>query len=119
MLKTSISSLSPFIFDPQHDSFIDLDYKTGNMIVDFNGGKLFQGESDGSSFPSGSLRATHEAAAYTAWDTSSPPFIKGDCLLIPSSFIAWTGDSLDEKTPLLRSQAAINEQVNNLKNLNS
>jgi len=93
----------------KHDSFIDLDYKTGNMIIDFNGNKLFQGETDGSSFPNGSLRATHMAAAYTGWDTTSPPFIKGDCLFIPSSFIAWTGDSLDEKTPLLRSHAAINQ----------
>jgi len=93
----------------KHDSFIDLNFKNGDLKVDFSGSKLFQGETDGSSFPNGALRATHSAAAYTGWDTSSPPFIKGDSLFIPSSFVAWTGESLDEKTPLLRSNSVINE----------
>jgi glutamine synthetase len=93
----------------KYDNFIDLNYKTMQPIVDFSGSKLLAGETDGSSFPNGGLRVTHTAAAYTAWDTSSPPFVFKDILYIPSAFIAWTGQALDERTPLLRSQEAVNE----------
>eukprot|EP00697_Spironema_sp_BW2_P008162 gnl/Spiro4/22673_TR11186_c0_g1_i1.p1 gnl/Spiro4/22673_TR11186_c0_g1~~gnl/Spiro4/22673_TR11186_c0_g1_i1.p1 ORF type:complete len:609 (-),score=194.19 gnl/Spiro4/22673_TR11186_c0_g1_i1:531-2357(-) len=93
----------------KYDSFIDLNYTTGSILVDFSGSKLFGGETDGSSFPHGGLRATHAAGAYTAWDTTSPPFVLNDTLYIPASFIAWTGQALDERTPLLRSQDAVNE----------
>lgn len=102
----------------KHDSFIDLNFSTGDMVVDFSGTKLFCGETDGSSFPNGGMRATHTAAAYTSWDITSPPFIRDDCLFIPSGFIAWTGQALDVKTPLLRSNESISEQgVRLLRNL--
>jgi glutamine synthetase len=98
----------------KHDSFIDLDFGSSEIIKpiveDFSGGKLFFNETDGSSFPNGGLRDTHTAAAYMSWDRTSPPFVKGDTLYIPASFIAWTGAALDEKTPLLRSQNAINNE---------
>lgn len=71
---------------------------------------LWKGETDGSSFPNGGLRQTHEAAAYTTWDRSSTPIIIGSTLLIPSCFVAWTGNPLDNKTPLLRAQDAINRE---------
>merc|ERR1712178_576023 len=76
----------------------------------FNGGKLFLNETDGSSFPNGGLRATHTAAAFNSWDRISPPFVRGDTLYIPAAFVAWTGAALDHKTPLLRSQEAINKE---------
>jgi glutamine synthetase len=98
----------------KHDSFIDLDFGSPEIIKpiveDFSGAKLFFNETDGSSFPNGGLRDTHTAAAYMSWDRTSPPFIKGDTLYIPASFIAWTGAALDEKTPLLRSQNAIDQE---------
>jgi len=98
----------------KHDSFIDLDFSSKEIIKpvkeDFSGSKLFFNETDGSSFPNGGTRATHTAAAYMSWDRMSPVFVKGDTLYIPASFVAWTGAALDEKTPLLRSQNAINEQ---------
>eukprot|EP01080_Neovahlkampfia_damariscottae_P007829 gene7829-12303_t len=93
----------------KYDSFIDKD-SGGRVVVDFSGSKLFNGETDGSSFPTGGMRHTHTAAGFTSWDISSPPFIQDDCLYIPSAFIAWTGETLDEKTPLLRSNKAINDQ---------
>ena len=76
----------------------------------FSGALLFQSETDGSSFPNGGLRATHTAAAYMSWDRLSPPFIRGDTVYIPSSFITWTGAAEDEKTPLLRSMEAVNQE---------
>jgi len=98
----------------KHDSFIDLDFGSPEIIKpiveDFSGAKLFFNETDGSSFPNGGLRDTHTAAAYMSWDRTSPPFIKGDTLYIPASFLAWTGAALDEKTPLLRSQNAIDQE---------
>jgi glutamine synthetase len=93
----------------KYDNFIDLNYKTMQPIVDFSGSRLVAGETDGSSFPNGGLRVTHTAAAYTAWDMSSPPFVFKDILYIPSAFISFTGHALDERTPLLRSQEAVNE----------
>merc|ERR1712048_1144533 len=72
--------------------------------------RLFQGETDGSSFPNGGLRATHTAAAFTVWDRSSPPFMVGTTLRIPSSFVTHLGHCIDDKTPLLRSQDAVSAQ---------
>jgi glutamine synthetase len=93
----------------KHEMFIDLDFKE-NMepITKFSGSKLFFSETDGSSFPNGGLRATHTAAAYLTWDKTSPPFVRNKTLYIPSAFISWNGDALDEKVPLLRSQRAVN-----------
>merc|ERR1719267_516020 len=96
------------------DAFVDLDFSDPAVVkpmkVSFSGGQLFMNETDGSSFPNGGLRATHTAAAYDSWDKISPPFVYGDTLYIPSAFIAWTGAALDHKTPLLRSQDAINKE---------
>ncbi|KAH9254750.1 hypothetical protein BASA81_007301 [Batrachochytrium salamandrivorans] len=95
----------------KYDSFVELDFgakvahkpiKTG-----FSGSRLFMNETDGSSFPNGGLRGTHRAAAYMAWDTQSNPFIRGDTLYIPSAFVSFSGEALDEKTPLLRSMRAV------------
>jgi glutamine synthetase len=109
-----VRSASEALSGVKHDSFIDLDFGSDEIIKpivdDFSGTKLFFGETDGSSFPNGGLRVTHTAAAYVSWDRMSPPFIKGDTLYIPASFIAWTGAALDEKTPLLRSQNAIQKE---------
>ena len=124
----------------KHDAFIDLDFgdkATLKPIVTehFNNTKLFLNETDGSSFPNGGLRATHTAAAFMSWDRSSPPFVRGDTLYvvrslslslsrithntlpnryIPASFVSHYGDALDEKTPLLRSNEAINTQGSRL-----
>lgn len=94
----------------KHDSFVVMDFATGDVKEGFSGSMLLHGETDGSSFPNGGLRDTHAAAAYTAWDTTSPPFIREHTLMIPAAFISWKGDPLDEKTPLLRSQEAVNTQ---------
>lgn len=95
----------------KHDSFITIN-APGQVIEKFTGSKLIQGEPDASSFPSGGLRATFEARGYTAWDPSSPAFIAdgelGATLCIPTIFISYTGDALDKKLPLLRSDVAIN-----------
>jgi glutamine synthetase len=97
----------------KHDGFISLDRDSGGVIEKFTGSKLILGEPDASSFPSGGIRATFEARGYTAWDPSSPAFITevalGKTLCIPSIFISYTGDALDKKLPLLRSDAAINK----------
>jgi len=93
------------------ETFMAVDFETDRLVVNLTGLELFQSETDGSSFPSGGLRLTHEAAAYMGWDTGSPPFIYGQTLYIPSAFVSWTGDALDEKTPLLRSNAAVNKQA--------
>lgn len=94
----------------KHDAFIDLDFKTGEIKAEFSGSKLFQGETDGSSFPNGGLRTTHSAAAYMSWDVTSPPFVRSDTLYIPAAFVTWNGEPLDDKTPLLRSQDAIERE---------
>ncbi len=91
----------------KHDSFIQpTDDRT--VIMEFSGKELVMGEPDASSFPSGGLRATFEARGYTAWDPTSFAFIKGHSLYIPTSFISYTGEVLDQKTPLMRSNEAIN-----------
>jgi len=96
----------------KHDSFININ-TSGCVIEKFTGSKLIQGEPDASSFPSGGIRATFEARGYTAWDPSSPAFITevelGKTLTIPTIFISYTGEALDKKLPLLRSDAAINK----------
>ncbi len=95
----------------KHDGFI-LTNADGNAITDFSGSLLIKGEPDGSSFPNGSLRATNSARGYTAWDPTSPAYImqtaNGATLMIPSVFLSWTGEALDKKIPLLRSNAAMN-----------
>lgn len=91
----------------KHDSFFNPS-KEGNIVIEFNGKMLIQGEPDASSFPSGGLRTTFEARGYTAWDPSSPAFILGRTLVIPSFFLSWNGDALDKKTPLFRSSDALN-----------
>jgi glutamine synthetase len=79
------------------------------IVTKLSGGRLMTAETDGSSFPNGGLRQTHRAAAYMSWDRSSPPFVRGDTVYIPSSFVTWNGDALDERTPLLRSQRAVKQ----------
>ena len=94
----------------KHDSFVDIE--NGKPVMAFSGKALIKGEPDASSFPSGGLRATFEARGYTAWDPTSPAFIRetksGATLCIPTAFCSWTGEALDEKTPLLRSAEALN-----------
>jgi glutamine synthetase len=101
----------------KHDSFISPDYE-GGVILKFSGKELIQGEPDASSFPSGGLRATFEARGYTGWDPTSPAFIKrsgsGTTLCIPSVFCGYHGESLDKKTPLLRSIEALSKQIRRL-----
>ncbi len=94
----------------KHDSFISptLD---GRVIMEFSGKELIKGEPDASSFPSGGLRATFEARGYTAWDCTSPAFVKDGSLYIPTAFASYTGEALDKKTPLLRSMDALNRQA--------
>ena len=94
----------------KHDSFINPDDK-GNIIMNFSGKELVKGEPDASSFPSGGIRATFEARGYTAWDPSSPAFVKDGSLYIPTAFCSYTGESLDKKTPLLRSMDALNHEA--------
>ncbi|MHC4290992.1 MAG: glutamine synthetase III family protein [Planctomycetota bacterium] len=94
----------------KHDSFIS-PTPDGKTIMEFSGKLLVQGEPDASSFPSGGLRATFEARGYTAWDCTSPVFVKGKTLYIPSAFCSYTGEALDKKTPLLRSMEALNKQA--------
>ncbi len=94
----------------KHDSFIEPS-KDGHIIMDFSGKALIKGEPDASSFPSGGLRSTFEARGYTAWDPTSYAFVKDGSLCIPTAFCAYNGDTLDKKTPLLRSMEAINTQA--------
>lgn len=94
----------------KHDSFISPS-KDGEVIMDFSGKELVKGEPDASSFPSGGLRATFEARGYTAWDPTSPAFIKDQTLYIPTAFCSYSGEALDKKTPLLRSMEALNEEA--------
>lgn len=94
----------------KHDSFI-VPTDDGHVIMEFSGKELIKGEPDASSFPSGGLRATFEARGYTAWDPSSYAFVKDDTLCIPTAFCSYSGEALDQKTPLLRSMEAINRQA--------
>ena len=94
----------------KHDSFIS-PVGEGDIIMDFSGKELVKGEPDASSFPSGGLRATFEARGYTAWDPTSPAFIKDGSLCIPTAFCSYSGEALDKKTPLLRSMEAINKEA--------
>lgn len=98
----------------KHDSFISAPLPSGKVLMSFSGKELIKGEPDASSFPSGGLRATFEARGYTMWDCTSPAFIRHDAagatLCIPTAFCSYTGEALDQKTPLLRSMQAINEQ---------
>lgn len=94
----------------KHDSFIQ-PTDDGNVIMEFSGKELVVGEPDASSFPSGGLRATFEARGYTAWDPTSYAFIKDNSLCIPTSFVSYTGEVLDKKTPLLRSMDAVNREA--------
>ncbi|HAK58442.1 MAG TPA: glutamine synthetase [Lachnospiraceae bacterium] len=94
----------------KHDSFISPE-DDGSVIMEFSGKELVKGEPDASSFPSGGLRATFEARGYTAWDPSSPAFIKDGSLYIPTAFCSYGGEALDKKTPLLRSMEALSKQA--------
>ena len=99
----------------KHDSFIS-PTSDGGVVMEFSGDQLIQGEPDASSFPSGGLRATFEARGYTAWDCTSPAFLKTDesgnvTLCIPTAFCSYTGEALDKKTPLLRSMEAVSKQA--------
>ena len=99
----------------KHDAFVTHPDETGRMITEFSGKELIKGEPDASSFPSGGLRATFEARGYTAWDITSPAFLKeaatGAILCIPTAFCSYTGEALDKKTPLLRSMEAVSKQA--------
>ena len=99
----------------KHDSFVTHPDEEGKTIMEFSGRELIKGEPDASSFPSGGLRATFEARGYTAWDMTSPAFLKeaatGVILCIPTAFCSYTGEALDKKTPLLRSMEAVSEQA--------
>ena len=103
----------------KHDSFLEL--KNGEPIMSFSGKNLIVGEPDASSFPSGGIRSTFEARGYTAWDPTSPAFIKrhgnGATLCIPTAFCAYTGEALDKKTPLLRSMQALDRSIKRLMKL--
>ena len=94
----------------KHDAFIN-PTSDGKVILEFSGKELIKGEPDASSFPSGGLRATFEARGYTAWDCTSPAFIKDGSLCIPTAFCSYNGEALDKKTPLLRSMEALNKQA--------
>ena len=97
----------------KHDSFIS-PTENGGVLMEFSGKELVKGEPDASSFPSGGLRATFEARGYTAWDPSSPAFIKDGTLYIPTAFCSYAGEALDKKTPLLRSMEALSESATKL-----
>jgi glutamine synthetase len=98
----------------KHDSFLN-PTSDGRAVADFSGQELVRGEPDASSFPSGGMRSTFEARGYTAWDPTSPPWLltssHGATLVIPTAFVSWTGEALDKKTPLLRSQEALSKQA--------
>ena len=99
----------------KHDSFISAPLPSGKVLMSFSGKELIKGEPDASSFPSGGLRATFEARGYTAWDCTSPAFVRQDAsgavLCIPTAFCSYTGEALDQKTPLLRSMEAIDKEA--------
>ena len=100
----------------KHDSFIS-PIENGEIIMDFSGKELVKGEPDASSFPSGGLRATFEARGYTAWDPTSPAFIKDGTLYIPTAFCSYNGEALDKKTPLLRSMETLSKEATKVLNL--
>lgn len=99
----------------KHDAFITAPMENGKVLMSFSGKELIKGEPDASSFPSGGLRATFEARGYTTWDCTSPAFVRHDAaggtLCIPTAFCSYTGEALDQKTPLLRSMQAVNTQA--------
>ena len=99
----------------KHDAFITAPMDNGKVLMSFSGKELIKGEPDASSFPSGGLRATFEARGYTTWDCTSPAFVRHDAaggtLCIPTAFCSYTGEALDQKTPLLRSMEAVNTQA--------
>ena len=99
----------------KHDSFIVPSSDGGRAVAEFSGKELIKGEPDASSFPSGGMRSTFEARGYTTWDPTSPPWLltsqNGTTLVIPTAFLSWTGESLDKKTPLLRSIEALSKQA--------
>ncbi len=99
----------------KHDSFISAPMSSGKVLMSFSGKELIKGEPDASSFPSGGLRATFEARGYTAWDCTSPAFVRQDAggatLCIPTAFCSYKGETLDQKTPLLRSMEALNKET--------
>lgn len=101
----------------KHDAFISAPKQDGKVLMEFSGKELVKGEPDASSFPSGGLRATFEARGYTAWDCTSPAFVKKDAegngaiLYIPTAFCSYNGEALDQKTPLLRSMEAIDKEA--------
>ena len=99
----------------KHDAFISAPMENGKVLMSFSGKELIKGEPDASSFPSGGLRATFEARGYTTWDCTSPAFVRHDAaggtLCIPTAFCSYTGEALDQKTPLLRSMEAVNTQA--------
>jgi glutamine synthetase len=105
----------------KHDSFYDPGTDGRTTISKFKGKTLIQGEPDASSFPSGGIRATHSARGYTAWDVTSPAFLmenaNGTTLCIPTSFVSWTGEALDTKTPLLKSMQVLDKQARRILNL--
>src|SRR6187455_3569287 len=98
----------------KHDSFLN-PTPDGRAVAEFSGKELVRGEPDASSFPSGGMRSTFEARGYTAWDPTSSPWLlvtpQGSTLVIPTAFVSWTGEALDKKTPLLRSQEALSKQA--------
>src|SRR5438552_16681080 len=104
----------------KHDSFLS-PTGDGKAVVEFSGKELIKGEPDASSFPSGGMRSTFEARGYTAWDPTSAPWLlvgqNGTTLVIPTAFVSWTGESLDKKTPLLRSIEALSKQALRILNL--
>ena len=100
----------------KHDSFLNPSSNSdGKAVAEFSGKELIKGEPDASSFPSGGMRSTFEARGYTAWDPTSPPWLlySGGAvtLVIPTAFVSWTGETLDKKTPLLRSMEALSKQA--------
>ena len=105
----------------KHDAFITAPKENGKVLLSFSGKELIQGEPDASSFPSGGLRATFEARGYTTWDCTSPAFVRhdsaGGILCIPTAFCSYTGEALDQKTPLLRSMEAVNKQAHRILSL--
>ena len=98
----------------KHDSFISAPLPSGKVLMTFSGKELIKGEPDASSFPSGGLRATFEARGYTAWDPTSPAFIKDGTLYIPTAFCSYSGEALDKKTPLLRSMQTLDKEATKL-----
>ena len=98
----------------KHDAFITAPLPTGKVLMSLSGKELIKGEPDASSFPSGGLRATFEARGYTIWDCTSPAFVRHDeggaTLCIPTAFCSYTGEALDQKTPLLRSMEAVGRE---------